>query len=113
MDEQEEIRSSYMKNMRFIDGKFYLNAMFNEIANSTIEQKKYFICQQKPLLLRQQNKNSSDSVQKMTAIASIKKAQKKLSNPTGENSTGLKRMCCYDGNYRGDRQLNETALNES
>ena len=28
MDEQEELRSSYMKNLRFIDGKIYLNARF-------------------------------------------------------------------------------------
>ena len=69
--------------------------------------------QQKPLLLRQQNQNSSDNVQKMTAMASVKREQKRLSNPTGEISTRLKRRCCYDGNYREDRDLNETALNES
>ena len=74
---------------------------------------KSYARQQKPLLLRQQNQNSSDSVQKKTAIASPKKAPKRLSNPTGENSTTLKRRCCYDGNYREDRHLNETALNES
>ena len=41
MDEQEELRSSYRKNLRSIDGKFNLNARFiDEIANSTIELKK-------------------------------------------------------------------------
>ena len=41
MDEQEELKSSYRKNLRSIDGKFYLNARFiDEIANSTIELKK-------------------------------------------------------------------------
>ena len=74
---------------------------------------KSYARQQKPLLLRQQNQNSSDSVQKMTAIASIKKAQKRLNNPTGEISTRSKRKCCYGGNYREERQLNETALNKN
>ena len=37
---------------------------------------KSYARQQKPLLLRQQNQNSGDSVEKLTAIASIKKTQK-------------------------------------
>ena len=38
MDEQEELRSSYRKYLRFIDGKLYLCARFtDEISNSTIE----------------------------------------------------------------------------
>ena len=49
----------------------------------------------------------------MTAIASIRKAQKLQNSPAGKNSAMLKRRCCYDGNYREDTQLNETALNES
>ena len=41
MDEQELLRNSYRNNLRFIDGKIYLNARFiDEIANSTIEHKK-------------------------------------------------------------------------
>ena len=74
---------------------------------------KSYARQKNSTLLRQQNQNSSDSVQKMTAIASFKKAQKTLNNPTGENSARLMRRCCYDGNYREYRKLNETALKES
>ena len=46
--------------------------------------------EQKPLLLRQQNENCSDTVQKMTTIARAQKAQKMLNNPTSENQLGWK-----------------------
>ena len=37
---------------------------------------KSYARQQNPLLLRQQNQNYSDSLQKVTAIASVKEAKK-------------------------------------
>ena len=41
MDKLEGLRSCYRKNLRFITGKFHLNAkFFDEIANQSLNIKK-------------------------------------------------------------------------
>ena len=73
------ISSNYIKRCIQLTGNeesLFVNSMDYILKLADGYTKKSHARQRKPILLRQQNQISSDSVQKKTAIASIKKSQK-------------------------------------
>ena len=82
------ISSNYIKRcIQFTETEksLFVNPMDYDLKLPDGYTTKSYARQRNPLLLRQQNQNSSDSVQKMTAIANVKKEQKRL-NKKGLNS---------------------------